>query len=190
MLASPRHLVAEGAARSFEDDVRTWSPNLLIRVVTCDIEDFSAANESDLNPDALTEQQRSFFNLHRQPFSMSFYVQRLVTYCDCSAACFITALIYIDRVHVACRVLSLTERNGHRLLSTALLIAIKYLDDEHCSNEYYASVFGIGIAEMNSLELSFLNIIEWRLHIEPSVYDLYENPLFQVATFLEGNNSD
>lgn len=190
VLASPRHIVAEGAARSFEDDVRTWTSNVLIRVVTSDIEDFSAANESDLDHDSLSEEQRAFFNLHRQPFSMSFYVQRLVTYCNCSAACFIGALIYLDRVQVACRVLSLTEQNSHRLLSTALLIAIKYLDDEHCSNSYYASVFGIDIAEMNSLELTFLGIIEWRLYIEPSVYALYENPLFQVAAFLESNHPD
>ena len=46
-----------------------------------------------------------------------------------------------------------------RFLLAAILIGIKYHDDEYYKNEYYAKVGGISVADINTLEMEFLDII-------------------------------
>lgn len=138
----------------------------------------------------LESNMKIFFSSYEQPFSMSFYVGRLVTYCNCSSSAFVLALAYLDRVQVASRRMCLTQQNCHRLLSTALLLAIKFLDDEVCTNAYYCTVFGIGLSDLNQLELAMLKLLDWNLFINPTSYMRYECPLYQAAEFLGSSSSE
>ena len=52
-------------------------------------------------------------------------------------------------------------------------MASKGLCDAFCTNTHYAKVGGIGIAELNMLELEFLKRVDWKIVPEPSVLDAY-----------------
>ncbi len=150
--------------------------------VTRDLTDLSVSNEkAGLADQHVDDSLRMFFSQHAQPFSLRFYVGRLVKYYHCSASAFVAALVYLDRVHVRCRELALVDMNAHRLLASALLLAAKYLDDEVCVNSYYAHVAGLAVAEFNELEATMLNILEWRLAIAPPLFERYERSLLDVA---------
>lgn len=162
-----------------------WTHDLLVEVLSSDIEDLCAVNDGPddaTDGDAMPDALKIFYSVHRQPFEVEFYVRRLVSYSNCSASAFVTMLVYLDRVQEKCKELSMTEMNCHRLLSTALVLAIKYLDDEVYSNAYYARVGGLSTSELNNLETTMLGILDWNLTVSPDTYNLYEDSLMQSAT--------
>lgn len=106
---------------------------------------------------------------------------RLVQYANCSTAAFVTMLIYVDRLQTLCPELLLSDMNCHRIIITALVAAIKYLDDEVFSNTHYARVGGVTPQEMNDLEINFLNAVNWDLHVSPEDYAVYEDALISSA---------
>lgn len=179
--------------KSYLDDgiAGPWNEEKLVKVLTNDVEDLCFTNESASQVEEsavnVQEELRIFFSQYKQPFAMEFYVTRLVQYSNCSTAAFITALVYLDRVHAKCTSLAITEMNCHRLLSTALVLAIKYLDDEVYSNAYYARVSGLTTNELNTLETVMLSLLEWRLSIDPAVYVRYEHTLRKTCAILESD---
>lgn len=159
-----------------------WRRSWLIAAVTRDIADLSATNEkAGLSNQHVDDSLKMFFSQHAQPFSLRFYVTRLVQFYNCSSSAFVAALVYLDRVHVRCRELALVDMNAHRLFATALLLAAKYLDDEVCVNSYYARVAGLALSEFNELEAIMLKVLEWRLAIAPPLFARYERSLLDVA---------
>lgn len=170
---------------SFESNTRSWCPEALARVLSSDIEDLCAANENDLDLETIDESAKMFFSPIHQPFPLIQYIQRLITYTECSNASFVAAVVYLDRLHEKHHILSLKHRNCHRLISTTLLLAIKFLDDEHCPNSYYADVFGLDLDELNILELELLSLLRWNLRIESETYRTYDNSLFFLSSLIE-----
>lgn len=159
-----------------------WRRSWLVAAVTRDITDLSATNtRAGLADQHVNDSLKMFFSQHAQPFSLRFYVARLVQYYHCSSSAFVAALVYLDRVHVRCRELALVDMNAHRLIATALVLAAKYLDDEVCRNSYYARVAGLAVTEFNELESIMLNVLEWRLAIAPPLFAKYERSLLEVA---------
>ena len=100
------------------------------------------------------------------------YIDRIIKYFDCGDSFIIYALIYVDRF---CNIMSfdVTIQNVYKMLITCCVIACKYNEDDHYSNEYYARIGGISLNEMNTLELNMLISIKYDLHINKSVYDDY-----------------
>lgn len=43
----------------------------------------------------------------------------------------------------------------------AVIVAIKWHDDEYYKNDYYAKVGGIPLKELNSLEYQFLSLLNF-----------------------------
>lgn len=86
--------------------------------------------------------------------SIHSYLERIALYSKCSEACFVIALVYIDRL-IEAQEISVTLYNVHRLFITAILLATKLYDDEYYNNSYYAKLGGIQIKEMNLLESEF-----------------------------------
>jgi len=193
-LGAPSADLAEALASSFEETEEEdeypdgWSEEKLVQVLTNDVEDLCVANESMCHigsADDVSDELRVFFSQYKQPFAMGFYIQRLVQYANCSTAAFMTALVYLDRVHAKCPSLALTEMNSHRLLSTALVLAVKFLDDEVYSNAYYARVSGLTTAELNGLETEMLRLLDWRLSVDPAVFVRYQLSLLKASAVLE-----
>lgn len=122
----------------------------------------------------------SFYGTHKQSMGVRKYVLRLYEYLDCSDVAFTTALIYLDRIQASNKNNRLTPLNLHRLFATAVLVAIKYHDDEHFSNEYYAQVFGMkGLEEINQLEALFLSMVDFRVGVSEKEYYFYKMHLMQ-----------
>eukprot|EP00453_Perkinsus_chesapeaki_P001417 CAMPEP_0185918584 /NCGR_PEP_ID=MMETSP0924C-20121207/5905_1 /TAXON_ID=321610 /ORGANISM="Perkinsus chesapeaki, Strain ATCC PRA-65" /LENGTH=69 /DNA_ID=CAMNT_0028646429 /DNA_START=1 /DNA_END=207 /DNA_ORIENTATION=- len=47
----------------------------------------------------------------------------------------------------------------------ALVIAVKYFDDIYYDNKYYAHVGGVRVAELDTMELTFLQLLDWHLFV-------------------------
>ena len=61
----------------------------------------------------------------------------------------------------------------------AILLAIKYNEDDFYSNTYYAKVGGINLQEINNLESEFLSLINFNLWIDFEIFTKYQNYLEQ-----------
>jgi Cyclin len=121
-----------------------------------------------------------FFSLQKPTVEMRAYVARLVKYMHVSTSVFVVALIYLDRVHAADEILALTDLNVHRLITTALTVACKYLEDEVHSNSTVCRIGGVpSTAEMNLLEIQFLRRINWACAVSIESYELYRSNVFK-----------
>lgn len=118
----------------------------------------------------------SHFNSIRIPgISIMAYLSRIHFYADCSDSCYILAFIYIDRLLQNNPGLVLSYRNIHRLLLTAVLLAIKYSDDIYAENLAYAKIGGIPLDELNVLEVDMLKLLHYSLHVNSELYFQYAN---------------
>ncbi|KAI9762159.1 MAG: hypothetical protein M4579_000639 [Chaenotheca gracillima] len=52
----------------------------------------------------------------------------------------------------------------YRMLTIALLLGSKFLDDNTFQNRSWSEVTGLPVSELNSLEVQWLNAIDWKLH--------------------------
>ncbi|KAL8969793.1 MAG: hypothetical protein Q9197_004157 [Variospora fuerteventurae] len=55
----------------------------------------------------------------------------------------------------------------YRLLTTALLLGSKFLDDNTFQNRSWSEVSNIPVVELNVLEFEWLDAIKWQLHVDP-----------------------
>jgi hypothetical protein len=63
-------------------------------------------------------------------------------------------------------------------------VAAKQLCDSFCTNVHYARVGGISLRELNTLELEFLFLIDWRLSVGSSeLQQYYVNLVRQSGSF-------
>ena len=123
----------------------------------------------------------SKFHALRPPrISICDYLRRILRYGNCSGECFVLALVYIDRLikhqnFVICRL------NIHRVVMTSLTLAAKFFDDAFYNNAYYAKIGGIPVRELNSLEIEFLFLINFTLHVTPMDFFRYQTELCEHA---------
>lgn len=159
----------------------SWTNQQLVEVLSRDLEAMCLRNAS--TPTQLSlDTYHSFFSQNKQPFDLSFYVNRLVQYANCSPAAFVVMLVYVDRVKERLPALFVTDMNCHRVVLTALVLAIKFVDDEVFSNAHYSRVGGVTTAELNDLELKFLEALNWTLAVSPDMYTLYEDGLLRIPS--------
>lgn len=64
---------------------------------------------------------------------------------------------------------------------TAIVLAIKYHDDEYYKNEFYAKIAGISLKEMNDLEKKFLELTNFRLFVNLETFSLYLEKIQQYS---------
>lgn len=72
--------------------------------------------------------------------SVHAYLGRIQKYANCSDACLILAMVYIDRLIEAPNGLVLSRLNIHRLVITSVLMAVKFHDDLFYNNAYFAKL--------------------------------------------------
>lgn len=108
---------------------------------------------------------------------MSDYAARLRAYFHCSDACFLVALIYVDRIAKRHPYIQVCNASCHRLFVIALVMASKYYEDRYFSNAYYAKVGGVSVREINKLERCFLQLLDWQLSVQPEEYSVYSDLL-------------
>jgi hypothetical protein len=68
-----------------------------------------------------------------------------------------------------------------RLCFTSVILAMKFNEDSCFSNTYNAMVSGVDKDELMLLELSFLKLIDFRLHVSPETFQSYYNHLSETS---------
>ena len=113
-----------------------------------------------------------YTSLYVPEISLSKYIERISTYSSLEDNVLISAIIYIDR-YLSISKVDLTSHEVHRLLLTAIVIAIKFHCDEFFDNAYYAAIGGITMEELNDLEKDLIEALDYRLYIEEELYKRY-----------------
>ena len=113
-----------------------------------------------------------FFRQQIPKISIFDYLLRIQKYSGIEESTIIISLIYIDRI---CKKkgIVLSKYNIHRLIFTAILIAIKYNEDIIYDNLYYSKIGGVTKKELLILENEFLQLIDFNLFVSNKIYQKY-----------------
>lgn len=76
---------------------------------------------------------------------------------------------YIDRLCALYPAFTISSLTVHRFLITAATVAAKGLSDSFWTNPTYARIGGISTSELATLEMEFLQRVEWRIVPKPEV---------------------
>ena len=129
-------------------------------------------NEQPIKNDFIRKKHPSLYSEVPPKISIYEYVSRIQKYCAIEKNIIILGLIYIDRI---CDInhLRLTNYNIHRILFISILIALKYNEDSIYSNKYYSEVAGVSLKELNSMESSFLELLDFKLFVSEEEFKKY-----------------
>eukprot|EP01062_Namystynia_karyoxenos_P063216 TRINITY_DN56033_c0_g1_i1.p1 TRINITY_DN56033_c0_g1~~TRINITY_DN56033_c0_g1_i1.p1 ORF type:complete len:563 (+),score=121.38 TRINITY_DN56033_c0_g1_i1:111-1691(+) len=113
-----------------------------------------------------------------RPFNTSIhdYLIRFTKYGYCSKEVFVCMLIYLDRFGA---MMTLHSRNVHRALLAAFVCAAKLRDDVYFANSHYAQVGGVSLEELNVIELCFLQVLDWNMHVHGDLFESYSAGLLR-----------
>lgn len=81
-----------------------------------------------------------------------------------------------------------TDGQVWRMLTIALLLGSKFLDDNTFQNRSWSEVSGIAVAELNTLEKEWLQAIEWNLHVDPLTDSDFQSWLASWDSWKENKN--
>ncbi|KAI5282230.1 hypothetical protein KEM52_003736, partial [Ascosphaera acerosa] len=59
---------------------------------------------------------------------------------------------------------------GRRMFLTALILASKYLQDHNYSARAWAKISGLDVQELNKNETTFLQAVNWKLHVPEAMF--------------------
>ena len=139
--------------------------------------------------EVLKKQAKMAFTANLIPnISVEKYLIRIQTYANMEKSTLIISLILIDRL---CQIsnLTLTYYNIHRILFTAILVSIKYNEDNYFENKYYAEIAGVKLKELQLLEYSFISLLQFNLFIHNEIYQKYQLYLNNFDFQNEENNN-
>ncbi|CAN6240409.1 unnamed protein product [Urochloa humidicola] len=105
--------------------------------------------------------------------SLGAFLERFSRYAQVSPAVYVVAYAYLDRLRRGGAGVRVVRANAQRLLTAAILVASKFVEDRNYSNAHFAAVGGIAAAELAALELDFLFLLEFRLNVCASVFRSY-----------------
>ena len=117
--------------------------------------------------------QSSVFSANEPPkISLFDYLTRIKTYGEISDSTLVLSLILIDRFCEMNSVL-LTAYNIHRILFVSVLISVKYNEDIFYDNVFYAELGGVSLKELNTIENTFIDMINFTLYVDSTIYEKY-----------------
>lgn len=151
-------------------------PSLIIEKFIKVLEEISSDKQQadSTAPQSQIESEGFFETLNSSNITLKEYVIRIIKYLNPSTSSFVISLILMDRIIVMNpNKISLNRNTVHKLLMSALLIAIKMNEDEHFDNKFYAKVAGVRLEELNFLEMLFCELIGFTLFISPKIYLRY-----------------
>ncbi|CAD8114239.1 unnamed protein product [Paramecium sonneborni] len=123
--------------------------------------------------DKLDSQQTPFHASKIPAITLENYLIRIAKYAKCTDECFIIALIYLDKVQEQHQEILLNSHCVHRFLMIAIVLAIKFQDDDYYRNDYYSKIAGITLKELNQLESELLELLNYDLYISKDRYNNY-----------------
>ncbi|XP_076942362.1 cyclin-U2-1-like [Bidens hawaiensis] len=168
MAISPRKLRNDVYSYSYQDDSNR---PLVISVLASLIERTLIRNERIGGKCTMPKKVRVFDCHERPDMTIQSYLERIFKYTKAGPSVYVVAYVYIDRFCRSQREFRITGRNVHRLLITTIMVASKYVEDMNYRNSYFAKVGGITTKEMNNLELDFLMLMNFKTHVNLSVFE-------------------
>nr|GEU63234.1 cyclin-like protein [Tanacetum cinerariifolium] len=172
MAISPRKLRNDVYSYTYQNDSNT---PLVISVLASLMERTLARNERiGRKYGANMSSKIRIFDCYETPdMTIQSYLERIFKYTKAGPSVYVVAYVYIDRFCRSQPEFRITGRNVHRLLITTIMVASKYVEDMNYRNSYFARVGGITTKEMNSLELDFLFFMNFKMHVNVSVFESY-----------------
>jgi len=107
------------------------------------------------------------------------FLERVVKYCQPEPSTFITSLIYLDNILLKTKT-KLNYMNSYKLFYTCFVLSMKFNEDRHNSNKFYAKVCGVNINDFLLMEYRALKYLDFSLFIQTETYELYYNNIYSV----------
>lgn len=112
---------------------------------------------------------RSFQHQMQSTPSFRKWVHQVLSATRLPSATILLALHYLnDRVANYPASIAQGENQIYRLLAVALILGSKFLDDNTFINRSWSDVTAIKVTELNALEMKWLHLINYELHIDPT----------------------
>ncbi|OBZ88129.1 PHO85 cyclin-like protein psl1 [Choanephora cucurbitarum] len=149
-----------------------------IKIITHLLERITKTNDR-LQPKASrhTSPYACFYARAIPTIDIQAYLGRILKYCPCSNECFLSLLVYFDRMSRNSSGLRIDSYNIHRLVITGIMVASKFFSDIFYTNARYAKVGGLPVAELNALELQFLKLNNFNLNVQVEELQQYGDQL-------------
>ena len=129
----------------------------------------------------ISKQNKMCFSYNSIPkISIKDYLERIQEYTCLEQNTLILSLIYIDRLCSIGKIV-LTYYNIHKILFGAILIAIKYNEDNFYDNKYYAKIAGVKISELKLMELNFIRFIDYQMFVPEEIFTNYRDYLNSLS---------
>lgn len=111
--------------------------------------------------------------------SIKQFFERIVKYTKLENSTLVLILIYIDRL---CDIqkFRLNYYNIHKIIVAAMIIAIKYNEDDYFDSIFYSKVGGVSRKELDKLEYQMLALINFELYVSEAVFNKYNNYIKSV----------
>ena len=124
--------------------------------------------------------EMEIFNTNKKPsVPVKKFLERVVKYCQPEPSTFITSLIYLDNILLKTKT-KLTCMNSYKLFYTCFVLSMKFNEDRHNSNKFYAKVCGVNINDFLLMEYRALKYLDFSLFIQAETYELYYNNIYSV----------
>ena len=92
--------------------------------------------------------EMEIFNTSKKPVvSVKKFMERIVIYCQPEPSTLILSLIYLDIILLKTKT-KLTWMNCFKLFYACFVCSMKYNEDKHNSNKFYAKVCGLGFNDL------------------------------------------
>ena len=113
-----------------EEDLAASDMPRVVGVLSALLERVTERNDAAAGPGAELASVSAFRATTKPDISVRAYLARIARFAGCSPACFVAAYIYLDRLlRRRRRALTVDSYSVHRLLITAVLAAVKFMDD-------------------------------------------------------------
>ena len=124
--------------------------------------------------------EMEIFNTNKKPsVPVKKFLERVVKYCQPEPSTFITSLIYLDNILLKTKT-KLTFMNSYKLFYACFVLSMKFNEDRHNSNKFYAKVCGVNINDFLLMEYRALKYLDFSLFIQSETYELYYNNIYNV----------
>lgn len=145
-------------------DVSNHTANL-IRNSSRILLDLCSSEEKTLN---------NIFEVKKPPkIRLKEFLEQIAIHSELEDSTLIVGIILIDRLTKEAS-LKINKNNIHRILIAALEVAIKLNEDVIFSDKDLAAVSGINLNLFIELELNFLLLLDWRIHVSREEFLLYK----------------
>ncbi len=120
-----------------------------------------------------------FFSSKIPHLELTKYLERIIKYSQLEESTLIMAVIFLDRL-MERKGYAINSHNIHRILFTAITIALKFNEDDNYKNVQYAQIGGISLSDLNLYEIKFLELIDFSLYVSANLFNQYECYLKQL----------